>query len=152
MTPAGFDSWRSFWSMATAREFFDLETKQTVKRRSCLEVTGSHLSAVLLKPLDAVMKEFRNPVVIVALTVSLIFIASIVFYPAQTFGMACRILPFLKAVRPHHVKAALYFISQIAIGGIGLRMFGRLSNHELMQGVRSGRVMPVPIGSVALES
>jgi hypothetical protein len=151
MTPSGFDSWKGFGSFALAREFGDQKTKNIYLSHSTrLEEIGDALSSVVMKPIDAVMRGFRNPLVIVALTVSLIFIASLVFYPVQAMAAACRILPFLKHVNAAHVKAALFGVSQAVILGLGLRTVGRLSNDDLKDKVRNGRVFPIPVGAVPI--
>jgi hypothetical protein len=151
--PAGFDSWHSYSSFCFAREFADRQTGDVVERRMTrLEKIGHYLAAALSAPLDAVLREFRNPLVIVALTVSMLFIASIVFYPVQAMALACRILPFLRHVRPWHAKAALYALSQTVLLGLGLRSVGRLSDPNLMSAYLQKKIMPIPIGAVRIGS
>jgi hypothetical protein len=151
MVPASFDSWRSYFAFSFAREFADRETGEIVQRQpSRLEKIGASLAAVLVSPLDAVMREFRNPLVIVALTATVLFFTSIVFYPVQTMAIACRILPFLKYIHAGHIKGALYVLSEAVILGLGLRTVGRLSNADLMRAYREKRIIPIPIGSVRI--
>ncbi len=149
MAPLRFDSWQSYFSFCLAREFVDQQGRSLNGRG--IERIGHFLAAPIVKPLDALMREFRNPLVIVALTVSLLLITSIVFYPVQSMVLACRVLPFLKYIRPWHVKGALYIISQTVILGLGLRTLGRLSNPELMEAFARKRVIPIPIGAVKIE-
>lgn len=146
MTLLGFDSYYSF---NFAREFVDRQTGEKFPI-SRFEKIGDALAGLILKPLDTIMKEFRNPVVIVALTITLLFIASIIFYPVQSMAIACRLLPFLKYVRPAHIKAALYVFSQTVILGLGLRSVSRLSNPELMNAFQRHQIIPIPIGAVRI--
>lgn len=138
-------SWKVFKEIAFAREFVDGKTNEPYPD------SGGFLCNITLKPLDFLMREFKKPMVIVALTVAMLFFSSIIFYSAATMALMCRIFPFLRVVHPHHVKAVLFAVSQITILGMGLRMMMRLSDDELIRRLHSRRLIPLSIGTVILD-
>lgn len=151
MTPIGFDSWKQYFQFSLGREFVNRQTGEPFPVHSSLEKVGHALASVVMKPLDLVMREFRNPAVIVALTVAMLAATSLVFYPVHTMAIAYKLFPFLKAIQAHHVKAALFAVSQTVILGLGLRTVGRLSNPELMAAFQSREIIPLSIGTVRIQ-
>lgn len=150
MTPIGFDSWKDYFQFSLGREFVNRETGILFTVHSPIERVGHALANVVMKPLDLVMREFRNPMVIVALTIAMLVATTIVFYPAHAMAIACKVFPFLKVIEVGHVKFVLYAVSQTVIAGLGIRTVGRLSNHELMGSLRAREIIALSIGTVRI--
>lgn len=149
MTPAGFGSWREYFSFGLAREYQRIDTGQLFEMQpGILERAGRALSVVVMKPLDALARGIRNPLVILSLTVTSLFFVSIAFYPVQTWAIVTTVLPLVKYITAAHVQAACYAISQATILGLGLQAFGRFNNEALMAQHKAGNILPIPIGAV----
>ncbi len=153
MTPTGFDSWKHYFSFAMAREYAapqrqGQEPITPPHQPNSVERVGHSLAAVVISPLDAVLRGIRNPLVVVSTALVLIFLASIAFYPVQTWGLVTTVLPFVSKIQAHHIQAVCYGVSQVVILGLGVRTIGRLSNEALMRAYRAKEVVPVPIGAI----
>jgi hypothetical protein len=151
MTPIGFDSWKQYFRFSLAREFVDCQTAVPFTAHTRLEKAGDFMAKIVVKPLDLAIREFRNPAVIAALTITLLAATTIAFYPAQSLLIAYKVLPFLKAIKAHHITAALFAITQTTIVGLGIRTVARLSNAELMQKYHAKEIFPITIGTVKIK-
>jgi hypothetical protein len=136
---------------AFAREFVDREGKRAPLEPSRIEKMGHSLANILLKPLDVVLTQIRNPAVIAALTVASLLMTAIIFYPGETMLILTRVLPFLKHLQAGHVKFSFYVLSQVMIFGLGLRTMGRLSNTDLMDAFRKKEIFPIPLGAIRIQ-
>lgn len=148
MIPAGFASWREYFAFGLAREYRYLEDGRLFEMPpSRLERVGSALSCIVTGPLDFMAREIRNPMMLLALTVTSLFFVSIAFYPAHTWGLLTRALPWIQKMRAVHVQAAAYSVSQAVILGLGLRALGRFCTPELMAAHAARTIRPVPLGA-----
>lgn len=151
MTPTGFPSWKSFFSFTLARGFLDTERGSLIEPREVgrLESIGRTFSWAV-QPVDLLLKNIRNPLVIISLTMTSLFVATIAFYPLQAWTAAVTVFPFLeKAATPHVLQAGCYFLTQATIAGLGIKAFGRLSNQDLLDRYLTGQVIAIPIGAIA---
>jgi len=148
ITPTGFQSWKEYFSFVLAREYISAKTGEVfIFKREKLEKLGSSLSSLGMKPLDFFLKEIRNPLMLVTTTASALFITSILYYPSQTGSIVTTILPFLKEIEPYHVRAFAYGMCQSIILGLGMRAYGRLENHTLMEAFKKKEIIPISIGT-----
>ncbi len=149
ITPSEFGSWKEFFSFGLAREYQRLDNGQLFEVQSGrLETVGRTLSVIVIKPLDALARGIRNPLVILSLTMVSLFFVSIAFYPLQTWGVVSTVLPFVKSITAAEIQVSYYTISQATILGLGLQAFGRFNNPALMQAHRDRAIRPIPIGAV----
>lgn len=133
-----FDSFKDYISFATARKFVSADG-ETFKPQTGREKIGGFLAYPILKPAHFCMKNIRNPLMIAALTVSALFLSTLLFYPATLSAI-------LVAVPA--IKLTAYLAVQTTIIGLCLRTLGRLGNKELMEKWDAGQLMPVGIGSL----
>lgn len=147
--PRDFSSWHSYFSFALAREFVNREDSAHAPiPQGRLERAGRILAAFAMRPLDSLLREIRNPLVLLALTIFALAVASIAYYPVQTFQIATALLPFLKSITAEHVRAGTYFLAQTVILGLGLQALGRLLNPQLLTAYQQGEILAIPIGAV----
>lgn len=148
IVPSGFSSWQSYFQFAFAREFITMDTGESLGiKKNSLEKVGEVVSRPFLRPLDFLLREIKNPVVITAITVTLIAITTLIFYPAHFMLAVGSVLPFLVKVQPWMVKFALYIAVEVVIAAIGLRIFGRMCNTELRRLWNNNEIMPIYIGA-----
>lgn len=148
MIPRGFVSWRAFFGFALAREYrYKEDLRLFSLEPSLLERVGSALSGIVMKLLDLIAKKIRNPLFLTALTLMSLFFVSVAFYPAHTWAIATRVVPWIASITASQIQALFYAISQATILGLGLQAYGRLSRTELMAAYQSGVIEPVPIGA-----
>lgn len=108
-----------------------------------LEKVGNFLSRPVLGPLDFSVRNGRNPLFILALTVVGVFTATMLFYPAV---IAQAITPLALLV----IKTGSFIALQSAILGLGLRTLGRLNNPELMKAWDNAEIVSNRFGSVRI--
>lgn len=148
VTPTGFSSWPNFFNFALARNLVSANPQHNVEiRENLLEKAGHALSRPLLNPLNFLLREIKNPLVILALTVTLVAIATLIFYPAQFMAIAYTALPFLAKIQPWMVKLALFACVEATILALGLRALGRMCNRELRQAWLSHKLVPMHLGA-----
>jgi len=138
-----FTSFGQYLKFSFAREFiYRDETKGDFSYNpNALEKLGGYLVAPLMKPSDSLLKNIRNPLVITALTIGAIFVATLVFYPAVVVSLLQNITV---------LKFAICSLVDVTILGLGLRTLGRLGvsgDNGLLSAWDKGEIIPVPIGA-----
>ena len=133
-----FSGFRDYIRFAAARKFVT-EEGASFKSANLPEKFGGYLVSPLLKPAHFCLKNIRNPLMIVALTVGALFASTLLFYPA-TLALIISGIPA--------IKLAGYFTVQTTITGLCLRTLGRLHNKELMEAWDARSLTPVGIGSM----
>lgn len=148
VTPTGFHSWSNFFHFALARKFAPRDPHQPVTiSRNVLENVGHVISRPILTPLNFMLREIKNPLVILALTVTLVALATILFYPAQFMMVASTVFPFLVKIQPWMVKLALFAAVETTILALGVRALGRMCNRELRQAWHARKLLPIHLGA-----
>lgn len=148
LVPTGFSSWSNYLNFALARKFVATDSQMPVEiDENWLQKIGHGVSRPFLNPLNFLLREIKNPLVILVLTVSLIAIVTLVFYPFQFMVAACRVFPFLAYIQPWMVKLALYIGVEATIGAIGLRALGRMCNPKLRKAWQNQKIVPMHIGA-----
>lgn len=150
LAPLEFNSWRGYFRFSFAREFAHHdghEYRILNYPRNILERVGNFMTRPFLMPTDYLLREIKNPLVITALTVAALAVASFIFYPAQFLSVVYTIIPIAKSLQLWMVKAAAYTAINILIAGVGIRTIGRLCNSKLMKVQREGNLAPITLGS-----
>jgi hypothetical protein len=148
MIPTGFPSWPNYFKFTLANEFVEKESGNIYHiKKGVLDRIANIICWPVLAPLNFFLREIKNPLVILSLTITLVALATLIFYPAQFMGAACTILPFLSHVKPWMVKFAVFLAVQMTIIGIGLRALGRLNNQELRHRWDALEICPIFIGA-----
>jgi hypothetical protein len=125
--PTGFTSFSEYWRFAWAREFRDIDTHERIEyAKTRLEQLGDILVYPTMRISDHAMRNIRNPLMILTVTLTAILAVTILFYPEQLMRGIARALPMAEQVKPWMIKAALYTALQGMIVGICLRTLGRL--------------------------
>lgn len=132
-----FDGIRDYIIFAAARKFVTKEGK-SFKSENFREKLGGRLVSPLLKPAHFCMKNIRNPLMIVALTLGALFVSTLLFYPA-TLSAIIVAIPAIKLIA--------YATVQMTIIGLCVRTLGRLGNKELMEAWDARQLIPVGLGS-----
>ncbi len=127
-TPIGFNSFSEYWQFAGAREFWDVDNNERViYAKTRMEHLGDFLAYPLMKITDYAMRNIRNPLMILSVTLTAIIGVTILFYPEELVNVVSRVIPIAQQLKPWMIKVALYMTLQITILGIGLRTMGRLN-------------------------
>lgn len=127
ITPTGFDSFQEYWQFAWAREFRDVTTQErVVYAKTRLEYLGDFLVYPVMRSTDHAMRNIRNPLMILSVTLTAILGVTILFYPEELMKTVAKGLPMAQQLKPWMIKAALYTVLQLTILGIGMRTLGRL--------------------------
>ena len=145
-----FLSFRDYSRFATAREYFLKDHPRPFEySKNFLERIGDILLKPTLGPVDLLLRNIKNPLTILALAVTAIFITTIIFYPAEAAKAATTLAPFLVHVEPWMTKFALFSAMNVNILGLGLRTLGRLCNKELMPAweAQPRAIKPIAIGT-----
>lgn len=126
-TPTGFNSFSEYWHFAWAREFWDVDGEERIAyAKTRLEQLGDVLVYPVMRITDHAMRNIRNPLMILSVTLTAIIAVTILFYPEELARVVTRAIPMAQQVKPWMIKAALYTTLQVLILGIGLRTLGRL--------------------------
>ena len=96
---------------------------------------------------DFSLRNYNNPVVIIALTALVMFAVTIAFYPVTAWAILVTVLPFAAKITPAMLLLTTYVSLQLTITGIGLRALGRLNNPKLMAKYNKGELIPVYVGT-----
>lgn len=151
ITPTGFHSFREYWQFAWAREFRDVHThERVIYAKTRLEQLGDFLVYPVMRVADHTMRNIRNPLMILSVTLTAILAVTILFYPEELMKLVVKGIPIAQKFKPWMVKAALFTAFQVTILGIGIRTLGRLDpSGELWnlwnQGPRD--IMPIAVGT-----
>jgi hypothetical protein len=150
---AHFNSIRDYFSFVAAKGFYDVAREQEISySKTILDTLGT----IIVKPtsiiIDRTLKNIRNPLVITALTIVAISIATIIFYPAKVVSVLETVLPFIFHIQPWMLKLATFAVVEIHILAIGIRTLGRLNNRELMQAWTRREIIPIAIGTRILNT
>ena len=147
MHPTGFDSFGDFFSFTLAREYVELPQRGPfVYPQNWAEKVGLVLAMPVLKPANFFVREIRNPLIILALTVAAVSFVTFLFYPAEFAAVAYDILPSLAHLPGWMMKAALFTLIEMAVAGVGLRALGRVCNQALLGPWQERRIEPIHIG------
>lgn len=140
-----FDRFSDYLRFAGAREFTYRDQKDTSFKytKNRCEKIGHALAKPVIGPLDFIGRNSRNPLLIAALTITAVFVATLIFYPSV-------IAIVFTATVVVCLKAAAFTLTQAAIVGLCLRTLGRLNNQELMRKWAAHRLSPQSIGSLRL--
>ncbi|MBA3815115.1 MAG: hypothetical protein H0X29_01060 [Parachlamydiaceae bacterium] len=132
------------FSFAFAKGFRDIETQDEFqwKKNRC-EQLGSALRWGVGSLADTLLKEIRNPVMIVGLTSLALLAVTVAFYPGTVLTITAKVFPLALKLKPWMVKMALYILMQTTVAGVGIRAYGRLSNKLLVQNWQQGRLEAV---------
>lgn len=146
--PTGFTSWSNYFSFALAQDFVEKETfsHPQITKNFC-EKCGHLISQPFVAPANFLLREIKNPLVISAITISLIAAATLIFYPTQFVAAATTLFPFLVKIKPWMIKLGLFTCVEITITAVGIRALGRLLNKELLHAWQSQKIIPVHIGA-----
>lgn len=148
MTPTGFATWNDYFSFVLAREYVSSDTGEIFPvKKGPLEKFGRACASLAVQPVDFLLREIRNPLVLLSMTVGALFLTSVAFYPTQTWNLAAQVLPFIKGIKSYHVHAFFYGTSQSVILGLGTQALGRLRNPALMEAFQNKRIIPISIGT-----
>jgi hypothetical protein len=143
-----FESYRDYFNFVWAKGFYNIKRQEQIQYPSnFLEKAGRGFLAPAFVPLDQLLQNIKNPLVITALTVTAIAIVTIAFYPATSASMIGTLFPFIFKIQPWMLKFAVFAAVELNILGIGIRTLGRLCNAELMQAWTRREVIPISIGA-----
>ena len=96
------------------------------------------------------MRNIRNPLMTLSVTLTAILAVTILFYPEELMQFVSRAIPLAQQMQPYMVKVALFTTVQVTILGLGLRTFGRLSHSgELWRAwdQTPRQIIPIAIGT-----
>jgi hypothetical protein len=146
--PAGFPSWKNYFSFAFASDFIATQESFVLHRqKNWGEALGEIISKPVLGPINFLVREIKNPLVILSITVSLVAAATLVFYPAQCIAAATTLFPFLVQMRPWMIKIAVFTCVESTILAVGLRALGRMCNKELHRAWLAHEIIPIHLGA-----
>lgn len=140
-----FSSAGEYFRFIGAKEFVNCDKGDTFDYpTNALEKIGNALSKPVLATTDLGLRNIRNPLVITAITIAVIALITLVFYPVTVAG----VIAF--SIQPWVLKLSFYLIAQITTLGIGLRALGRLNNNAIAVAWNAKTILPIQIGSERL--
>lgn len=146
--PTGFPSWSNYFSFSLAKDFVEKESLSPLSiEKNFLENIGHFVSRPVLNPINFLLREIKNPLVILFITILLIGASTLVFYPVHCMTMVITFLPFLGQIQPWMVKFFLFISLQTTILAIGVKALGRMFNKKLLDAWRSQKIIAVHIGA-----
>jgi len=125
---------------ALAHHFKDSDGNILKYKEGQIEKAGRALSAPLWGLLDKVERNFKNPVVIIALTAIALFAVTIIINPAFLAPFIGKIVPLLFHMKPWMIKFTIYITIQFNILSHGIKAFGRFNNKELYNRWENGEI------------
>lgn len=138
---------KKLFAFAYAKGFRNIEThKDFLWKKNRAEHFGTALRWGVGHVADVLLKEIKNPIMIVGLTSLALLGVTIAFYPGTLLAVTAKVFPIAFKVKPWMVKMALYILVQTTIAGVGIRTFGRLSNETLVREWDSGRLRAIHLG------
>lgn len=143
-----FNSCTDYYRFSGAKGFYEIKNqKEIAYPKHFLEKVGDRILSPTVVPIDRILQNIKNPLMIVALTVAAIAITTIAFYPEVIASAIGTLFPFLLKVQPRMLKFAVFSVIEINILGLGLRTLGRLCNDDLMQAWTSKKIEAISIGT-----
>src|SRR4051812_31360103 len=104
-TPTGFNSFSEYWQFAGAREFWDVNNNERLEyAKTRLERLGDFLAYPVIKATDYAMRNIRNPLMILSVTLTAIIGVTILFYPEELVQFVSRLIPIAKQIKPWMIK------------------------------------------------
>lgn len=127
ITPTGFHSFNEYWRFVWAREFCDAATHERVDyAKTRLEKLGDFMVYPIMRGTDHALRNIRNPLMILSVTLTALVAVTILFYPEEFMGTIARTIPFALNLKPWMIQAALFTTIQTTILGVAVRALGRL--------------------------
>lgn len=127
INPTGFDSFSEYWKFAWAREFRYSEDEETVVyEKTKMERLGDVIVYPIMRISDHTLRNIRNPLMILSVTITAIAVVTILFYPEELVKSVAKVVPYAAHFKPWMVKVTLYTLLQINVLGLCLRTLGRL--------------------------
>ncbi len=143
-----FNSLKSYLSFVTATSFYDQRSQSQWKyEKNWLDQMGSWMLAPVSQVLDCTLRNIRNPLVILALTVSLIALATLAFYPTLVLSTVGTLMPMIFAIQPWMIKLTCFSFVQLTILATGLRTLGRLSQPDLLERWVKKEIISIYLGT-----
>jgi len=137
-----FSSTRDYFGFISCREFVSSDSGNSFSySKNTLEKIGEAMCKPIFGTADIGLRNIRNPLVITAITITIIAAITLVFYPG-TFAALSTL-----AIQPWMVKFGFYLISQTTVLGVGLRGLGRLNNDAVAAAWNAKTIIPIPIGA-----
>lgn len=136
-----FENFTSYVRFVGAKEFIAKEDSPFVHHFNWAERVGSVLIAPFSKPSDYAIRNIRNPLFILSMTLTALFFTTLLYYPKVVSTVVVG-APFLRFVA--------FILTESAILGICLRTLGRLQNRKLMNEWDAKNLIPLPIGALKI--
>lgn len=138
---------RKFFAFTFAKGFRNIQTLEEHHwKKNSFEHLGTALRWGVGSLTDTLLKEIKNPIMIVGLTSLALLAVTIAFYPGTVIAATAKICPVALKIRPWMIKMALYILLQSTIAGIGIRAYGRLCNEQLLQVWKQGSLKAIHVG------
>ena len=141
------DSFLGWARFALAREFVTREQTPHVYQATLVERCGGALRWGVGSALDHLLREIRNPIVVVAIAAIAAVAVTIAFYPAVIFNAVVTVIPIVARLEPWMAQMALYILTQTTLLGITLRAYGRFQNNDLKELWKADEIRPLFIGA-----
>jgi hypothetical protein len=140
-------NYKNFWPIILAKEFRVKNSGKVFQyQKNTMEKMGHVLRFGLGSIADLILREIKNPIMIIALTAIGFLIATFLFYPTVTLAIIAKVFPFIYAIKFWMIKLAIYISLQLTVLGVSLRTLGHLQNKFLMDEWSNGNLESVFIG------
>lgn len=143
-----FETYKDYFRFAGAKSFFTSGGDQFVYPKNLAERLGDKLLNPVFKPTDFMMRNIKNPLFIVILTVVAVALVTLAFYPTAVVAAAGAVIPAVFYIQPWMLKLGLYAVVQSTIFCLGMRTIGRMKNPVLVQAWNSRELVPIPMGAI----
>ena len=142
-----FSSLRSYFSLLGAKEFRYIDNQDLIYPQSLVERWTNRVLTPLQGSIDYVLKNFNQPVFIVALNVIGVAALTIGLYPDKFFHAVQTVCSPFFNLEPWMLKTGAYTFNEIMITALMVRSIGRLQTKELVAAWNAGQIMPIHLGT-----
>lgn len=156
LTPTGFQSFSEYWRFAWAREFRDIDRhERVIYAKTRLERLGDVMVYPIMRMADHTMRNIRNPLMILSVTLTAILAVTILFYPEELMRTISTLIPIAQKLKPWMIKGGLFTALQTTILGMGIRTFGRLDPSGALWSIwnlKPRHIIPIAVGTQVVRS
>ena len=141
-----FNTCRDYLSFFFAKEFRDSTTLEKIDTQSKAEVLSQYILSPIQYPIDKLLQNINQPVVIVALNVIGVAATILFFYPDST-SKAIQIVssPFVH-IESWILKFSAYMASNTIISALSVRALARME-YGLFEDLRNRKIISIHLGT-----
>ena len=141
------DSWHDYFSFMLAKSFHYTDDPNKEFPPSAVEQLSRKVLAPLQVPVDVLLANITEPVMIIAIGVAGVAATTVVFYPDLSFQLVHAVCsPFID-FEPWMMKFATFCVLETGLNLLAIRTIMRYRNKELRAAWENRTIVPIHMGS-----